>query len=364
MRRMRSVMKNATQSPPPPTAAADGRIATWLLLCGAMVFAMVVLGGVTRLTGSGLSMVEWRPVTGILPPLSDTDWTELFAKYRTSPEFREIHPEMTVDGFKAIFWLEYLHRMWGRVIGAAFLLPFLYFIVRGTISRRLAPRLGVVFVLGGLQGLLGWYMVKSGLIDRPEVSQYRLVAHLALALIIYAYMIWVALGLLGTAPRQAAPVSLRRGAAVAVALIFVTALAGGFVAGLDAGMIYNSFPLMGGGLVPAEILDLEPWWRNAFENPAAVQFCHRVLAVTTVLWIVYLWLRRRNSQHSPSQIRALHLVAAIALLQAALGIATLILSVPVALAATHQAGALALLTAGLWLAFLARPAVNQRRNTP
>ncbi|MEE2980442.1 MAG: COX15/CtaA family protein, partial [Pseudomonadota bacterium] len=181
------------------------RIAFWLLICCAMVFVMVVLGGVTRLTHSGLSMVEWQPVTGILPPLTDAEWQAAFERYRQYPEYQKLNRHMDVDGFKSIFWLEFIHRLWGRTIGVVFALPFLWFWWRGAIDRRLAPKLVFMFVLGGLQGLMGWYMVKSGLVDRPDVSQYRLTAHLALAFLVYGYMLWVALGLLfagGAAARR------------------------------------------------------------------------------------------------------------------------------------------------------------------
>jgi len=190
----------------PTTIGADDRraVALWLLLCCAMIFAMVVLGGVTRLTHSGLSMVEWKPVTGFLPPMSESAWEDAFAKYRQYPEYREINAGMTLDEFKSIFWLEFIHRVWGRAIGVVFLLPFLYFLVRKRIDRWLAPRLALIFVLGALQGVMGWYMVKSGLVDRPDVSQYRLTAHLLAAFVIYGYILWVALALLHPGETRAA----------------------------------------------------------------------------------------------------------------------------------------------------------------
>jgi cytochrome c oxidase assembly protein subunit 15 len=236
---------------------------------------MVVLGGVTRLTGSGLSMVDWRPATGILPPLSDEAWQETFEMYQQSPEFREVNAHMDVNDFKGIFWLEFLHRLLGRLIGVAFLLPFVYFLTKGYIQAREWPKYTLMFVLGGMQGVLGWYMVKSGLVDDPHVSQYRLTAHLVAAFLIYAYMFWIALSLLY--PSRSAVPHVWFGRTIAVtALITLTVISGGFVAGLKAGKIYNTFPKMGEYWIPPDFLALEPAWRNFFDNMATVQFDHRI----------------------------------------------------------------------------------------
>jgi len=323
-------------------------VARWLLLLCALVFLMVVLGGVTRLTGSGLSITDWRPVTGILPPISDQAWEETFARYRQTPEFREVNPAMDLGAFKGIFWLEYLHRLLGRVIGMVFLVPFAWFLWRGRIRRDAWPKYTLMFVLGGLQGVLGWYMVKSGLTDNPRVSQYRLVAHLVAAIAIYGYMLWLALTLLH--PRQAASPHPWFGRTAALgALVLVTVVSGGFVAGLDAGLMYNTFPMMGDYWIPPDYGALEPAWRNLFENMAAVQFNHRVLAVTTFCVIVaYWWFARRQSL--PRRLRAgttalLHT----AVLQVALGVSTLVFMVPIPLAALHQAVALVLLTVVVYL---------------
>ncbi|MGO8917657.1 MAG: COX15/CtaA family protein [Stellaceae bacterium] len=331
-----------------PGAARAGRpIALWLLACCAMIFLMVVIGGITRLTESGLSITEWQPVTGVLPPLDAAQWQEEFARYRAIPQYRALHPEMTLDAFKSIFFWEYLHRLWGRLIGVVFAVPFLYFLLRGRISRRLAPRLLGLFVLGGLQGALGWYMVESGLAGRIEVSQYRLAAHLLAAVIIYIAMLWVALDLL--APDAAAPrrAGLRRGLEAALALILLTLTAGAFVAGLRAGSIYNTFPLMAGGVAPAEYWQLAPWYLNWFENPAAAQFDHRLLAETTWLAIAALWLCARRLGLPGGARAALHALVAMATLQAGLGIATLVLVVPLPVAVAHQAGAILLVTAAV-----------------
>ncbi|MEZ5541376.1 MAG: COX15/CtaA family protein [Pseudomonadota bacterium] len=336
-----------------PRAAAlnrDRPVAVWLLVCCLMIYAMVVLGGVTRLTGSGLSMVEWDPIFGIVPPLDQASWEETFALYRQSPEYRHINAGMDLAGFKRIYWFEFSHRLLGRTIGTVFLLPFLYFLVRGRLGRPLAPRLAALFVLGGLQGLLGWYMVKSGLVDDPHVSQYRLSAHLGLALLIYAWMLHVALGLWHGA-EQALPAGarLRRAVRSLLALVFITILSGGFVAGLKAGHAYNTFPLMDGHWIPQVIFMLEPWWHNFFENIATVQFDHRLLATLVFCSVCLLWFFGLRGTTAPPLRRGLHLLLAAVLLQVALGISTLLLYVPVPLAATHQAGAVLLLSVLVYL---------------
>ena len=333
----------------PRAPDADRPIALWLLLCCAMIFAMVVIGGITRLTESGLSITEWQPVTGVLPPLGAAQWQAEFDKYKAIPQYRAIHAEMTLADFKFIFFWEYLHRLWGRLIGVAFAVPFLYFLLRGRIDWRLAPRLAGLLVLGGLQGVLGWYMVKSGLADRIEVSQYRLAAHLIAAVIIYIAILWVALDLLAppTALRDPRRHRLRRGAALVLLMALVTMAAGAFVAGLRAGYIYNTFPLMGGGWVPGEYGELAPWYRNWFENPAAAQFDHRLLAESTWLAVLLLWAFGRRAAAAHRARLALDALLLAASLQAALGIATLLLVVPLPLAVAHQAGAMLLVTAAV-----------------
>ncbi|MCH9050707.1 MAG: COX15/CtaA family protein [Proteobacteria bacterium] len=312
-----------------------------------MIFAMVVIGGVTRLTQSGLSMVEWKPLLGIVPPLGDGEWRELFREYQRYPEYRVLNSAMTLDDFKLIFWFEYTHRLWGRLIGLVFLVPFLTFLARGRIGKRLGLHLAVIFALGALQGLLGWYMVKSGLIKDPTVSQYRLAAHLAAAFAIYAYILWIALGLLAgraVRARRSGVRGLKRLAVFVIALVSLTVMSGAFVAGIDAGLGYNTFPLMGGRWVPDEIFLLDPPMANFFENAATVQFNHRVLGILTLATIILLWLVSRRFELPARARLALGLTLAMAVLQLALGIATLLLVVPVSLAAAHQAGALALFT--------------------
>lgn len=324
------------------------RVAQWLLICCALVFAMVVLGGVTRLTGSGLSMVDWRPVTGWLPPMSADAWQEEFSRYQQSPEFQKTNSHMDVHDFKGIFWLEFLHRLLGRILGLAFLLPFLFFAWRGYIRPAEFPKYGLMFVLGGLQGVLGWYMVKSGLVDNPAVSQYRLTAHLVAAFSIFAFMFWVALSRLypqaGTTVHPAFP----RTAAL-TGLIVVTIVSGGFVAGLKAGKLYNTFPMMGDHWIPPGLLALQPAWRNLFENVATVQFDHRVLAISTFLLIVGYWWTMRRQQLPARTAKAVTALLHTAVLQVALGISTLLLMVPLVLAASHQAVAMILFTVALYL---------------
>src|SRR5262245_12959511 len=326
-------------------------VAVWLLACCALVFAMVVVGGITRLTHSGLSIVEWQPIVGALPPLNENEWQEAFRKYQDTPQFRQVNPHMELAGFKGIFWWEYIHRLLGRLIGAAFLLPLVWFAARRKISRELTWKLAGIFVLGGLQGAMGWYMVKSGLVDDPRVSQYRLAAHLGLALAIYAAMLWIALGLL--LPREGGAASRPRGFAFAlVALVFAQAISGSFVAGIRAGLAYNSFPLMNGHVVPPGMFVIDPWYLNFFNNIATVQFDHRAIAWLLMVLVPWFWLATRRA--APRARLAASLLLAALALQVALGVATLLLVVPVPLAAAHQAGALLVFTAALFAAHCVR----------
>ena len=330
---------------------ADHRaIATWLLVCCATIFGMIILGGVTRLTGSGLSMVQWAPIMGILPPLNQAEWQDAFQLYQQYPEYQLKNFGMSLAEFKSIFWFEYGHRLLGRSIGIIFLLPFLFFLFRGKIEKTLTPKLITMFVLGGLQGLMGWYMVKSGLVNDPHVSQYRLTAHLGLAIVIYGYILWVALGLLYPKMNDGNQnPSLSRLALIISTVIFITALSGGFVAGTHAGFAFNTFPLMDGRLIPAGLFDLSPVWRNFFENIVTVQFDHRVLATLLFILIPIFWFKAGQLELTPLASTGSHLLLAALALQITLGISTLLLVVPVALAAAHQAGAIVLLTAALFV---------------
>lgn len=327
-------------------------IAVWLLVCCALVFAMVVVGGVTRLTNSGLSIVEWQPIVGTFPPLSQNDWEVVFEKYHQTPQYQKVNQGMSLEEFKGIFWWEYFHRLLGRVIGLAFFIPFVYFVARKGIDRPLGLKLAGIFLLGGLQGAMGWYMVKSGLVDNPHVSQYRLTAHLGLAFVIYATMLWVALGLLFPASASRGDDrlrSLRQFSLALTSLIFIMVLSGGFVAGIRAGLAYNTFPLMNGHFIPPEIFMLEPWYRNFFDNMATVQFDHRMIAWMLAFLVPLFWFKSRQSPLPASTRLACNLLLAMLAVQISLGIATLLLVVPLPLAAAHQGGAVLLFTAALWV---------------
>ena len=319
------------------TARDRRKVAAWLLACAALAFLVVLVGGVTRLTRSGLSIVEWQPLIGALPPLTQADWEALFAKYRETPEFRQVNFSMTLEGFKRIFWWEYIHRLLARLIGVVFLLPYFYFLVRRKVDRALAWKLGGVFLLGALQGGVGWFMVKSGLVDDPKVSPVRLTLHLGLALAIFSAELWLAMQLL--APKQ----RFDGFALFLPVIVFLMALSGGMVAGLRAGYAYNTFPLMNGHIVPPEVMLLEPWWRNFVHNMATVQLVHRAFFWALAVLVLVAWWRNRESAAG----NALLLTFAV---QASLGIATLLTGVPVGLGSAHQGGAVLVLAAALWYA--------------
>ena len=333
----------------------DRQIAAWLILCAAVIFGMILLGGVTRLTNSGLSMVEWRPIMGIVPPLTDVAWQEVFDKYRQSPEYLKINRGMSLDAFKTIFMFEYLHRVLGRLIGVLFFFPMLFFAFTGRVRAGLMPRLWLLFVLGGCQGLLGWYMVKSGLVDNPHVSQYRLTAHLGLAFVIYAAMLWVILDVLaGRRPGSRQPHALARWGVGLVGLVFLMILSGGLVAGTKAGFAYSTWPLMGTSFMPPGLYAGDPAWLDAFEDITTIQFNHRVFAyLLFVLIHLFAWRLWRTGLGGRERLAAVFLLAAL-WLQAILGISTLLLHVPISLAAAHQGGAVVLLSATIYAAHLLR----------
>jgi heme a synthase len=308
---------------------------------------MVVVGGITRLTLSGLSITQWNPVIGVVPPLTHAQWAAAFDRYKQIPEYRLINYGMTLAQFKGIYFWEYIHRLLGRLIGVAFAVPLVWFWLRGALPRRLAPALVGILALGFAQGALGWYMVESGLVNRVDVSQYRLVAHLSLALLIYSAILWVGLDLARGPAREDVGTGWRRAADAVLILVAVTIAAGGFVAGTRAGFVYNTFPLMGGRLIPEDYAQLHPFIRNLFSNVAAVQFDHRVLALTTAAFIFVLWANGWQARlPKPARIALWALLAVVAL-QVALGISTLLLVVPIPLAVAHQANAVLLLSAAL-----------------
>jgi cytochrome c oxidase assembly protein subunit 15 len=328
--------------------ARNRAVATWLLICCGLVFAMVVLGGVTRLTGSGLSMAEWRPIMGILPPLSAIEWQRIFDVYRQTPEFLHVNSAMDVDGFKGIFWLEYLHRVLGRLLGFAFSLPLIYFVIRKYISWRALPWYLLMLALGGAQGVIGKIMVASGQVDAPHVSPYRLVAHLSAAFLVYGMMFWRALSLLQTSETTGRHPWYKRTYAL-TALVIVTILSGGFVAGLKAGLIYNTFPKMGAAWIPQGMAALDPFLKNLTENMTTVQFDHRLLAISTFVAIAIYWIQARKASLPTRAAKASNALLHTGILQIALGISTLLLSVPTFLAVTHQAVALLLLSVAVFL---------------
>jgi len=324
------------------------QIALWLFAVAGLIFLMVLVGGLTRLTESGLSITEWKPVSGTLPPLSEEAWAEAFQRYQQIPQYELVNKGMSLGEFKQIFWWEWAHRLLGRLIGFAFFIPFVFFIVTKRVDRQLAPHLAVMFLLGGAQGALGWWMVKSGLSERIDVSQYRLVAHLGLATIIYVYMVWVALGLWRPAKMEGLVSRRLWLSAIGLSvLVYTQMLMGGFVAGLKAGHIYNSWPLMEGALVPDGLFAMHPAWRSLFEDMLTAQFMHRCIAYTLAVLVAWHLVACGRSGSSLARQGASWLAGGVAA-QIALGIWTLLWVVPIPLGAAHQAGALIVLTLSLW----------------
>ena len=341
----------------------ERQIAAWLFVCCFAVFLIIVVGGVTRLTRSGLSIVEWQPIVGTVPPMTDQQWDETFDKYKLTPEYQKVNFGMSIAEFKGIFWWEYFHRLLGRLIGVLFFIPWLFFLMRGKLRGALAWKLLGIFVLGGLQGGMGWLMVKSGLVDDPRVSHYRLTAHLGFAFIIFAAMFWVALDLLFPRTARSMDPRLHNAARVAAglaALVFAAVLTGGLVAGIRAGYAYNTFPLMNGHIVPPEIFMIDPWHLNFFNNMALVQFDHRLLAWLLAVLVPWFWWKTRHVELNPPVNRHARLAASLLLgtlgVQIALGISTLLLVVPIPLAAAHQAGAVLVFAAALFAAHSLRAA--------
>jgi len=316
-------------------------VGLWLALTAMMVFTMMIIGAITRLTESGLSIVEWRPLIGILPPLSEIEWQRVFDLYRQTSEYLIENAGMTLEEFKTIFWWEYIHRFWGRLIGVVFALPFFWFLLRRRIPAGYAIHLWILLFLGGLQGVIGWWMVKSGFVDRSDVSQYRLAVHLSMAFLILGYLFWLAIGLLAPGDRSSRPVSkgLQRWGAACHSVIFFTAVSGALVAGSNAGFIYNDWPFMNGEIIPADLFDMAPAWVNLFENHATIQFNHRLLAYLTLLTVLATWFASRKHHLQHRARFAINALLLFTFLQAGLGISTLMMVVPLSLAVLHQAGA-------------------------
>lgn len=334
----------------PPTSVKYTPVAIWLFVCAAMVYAMIVVGGITRLTESGLSIVEWAPLMGIMPPLNQIEWLELFQKYRQFPEYLQVNKGMSLEAFKAIFWWEYLHRLFGRLIGVVFFLPFLYFLIRRRIPKSMVPGLVGLFILGAIQGGIGWYMVKSGLVNEPNVSQYRLVIHLFTAVIIYCFLLWLGLRSMFFNLQASSYQHGFKFGVVMVLLVLAMIISGGFVAGTHAGHIYNTFPKMGDSWIPQGLNALSPFWHNLTENTVWIQFQHRFQAyftafVAIIFWITVLVVGQKVSK------RLAHLLMFAVILQVTLGILTLINVVPVHLGAMHQAGSVLVLTFAIMTTF-------------
>lgn len=336
-------------APVPPASAKTlslRPVAQWLWLCAGMVFAMAIIGAITRLTESGLSIVEWNPVGGAIPPLTGAEWQRLFAEYQQSPQYRQVNHGMSLAEFKGIFWWEWIHRFWGRLIGIVFALPLLWFAVTRRVKGALLLKLLGLLLLGGLQGGIGWFMVASGLVDQPNVSHYRLALHLSFAMLLMALLVYMALSVGDTRPLgriERAGQGLRGQTRFTFALLALTIIWGAFVAGLDAGLIYNEFPYMGDKLFPGEGLQLQPVWRNFVENHATVQFTHRWLALTTAFFVLLLGielLRNPNVSHRASRLGWM-LIGMVGV-QVALGITTLLTHVKIHPAVAHQGGALLL----------------------
>lgn len=336
--------------------AARPWIRAWLWFAAFLVFTMVIVGGATRLTDSGLSITEWQPLLGAIPPLTEADWLLAFGKYKLIPEYSQVNQGMSLAEFKFIYWWEWAHRFLGRFIGLVMIVPFLAFWLTRRIEPRFTPRLIGLIIVGGLQGALGWYMVKSGLVDRVDVSQYRLAAHLTLATAILGAIVWTVLGV-GDGRRHRPHTSREWAALGLAALVLLQVVAGGFVAGLDAGMGYNTWPLMDGQWIPKGLLIMEPLWRNFFENAMTVQFDHRLIAYIVALYAAfYAW-----RVQSPAAFAVIIAVA----LQIALGIWTLLAQVPLSLGLMHQAGAMIVFAAAIWAMHeaLSQPARELRHVT-
>jgi len=352
------VRLTATEASETITPRTQKIVGKWLLGCAGMCMGAICIGGITRLTESGLSMTDWHPVKGGLP-WGEKAWEEEFERYKQFPEYKYLERELTLSDFKYIFFWEYFHRMWGRTIGLVYALPALYFLKKGWVTRAMKPRLGIYGGLILFQGLLGWYMVKSGLEDKPEstdiprVSQYRLAAHLSSAMVLFTLFLWQ--GLAHVLPPQKLPntvavAKLGKYSHGLMAMIFFTAVSGAFVAGMDAGLVYNTWPKMADKWIPDDLWAISPKWKNIFENPTTAQFDHRLLGELTGVAVIAMWYKCRKAGLPPRAMLAANCLAGMAMLQVSLGIATLLTFVPVWLAATHQSGATTLLGISIWLA--------------
>ena len=319
-------------------------IGLWLIALAGMIFVMAVIGAATRLTESGLSIAYWKPVSGVIPPITEQDWLREFAIYKTSPEYMKVNQGMTLANFQNIFWWEYVHRLWGRLIGFAFLIPFIFFLFKKRFDKSSILGLSVIFALGALQGFIGWWMVKSGLNQDPHVAPYRLMIHLGMAVLLMGALFWLGLSQFKAKRhfKNGYDVDFKRSFGL-LALVFTTMMAGALVAGNDAGLVYNTFPLMNGHFVPDAYFSLKPWYINIFREPSTVQFHHRILALTSFL-VIWGWatgeIRRPDAEITLRRRLLVRTIQSVVLWQVLLGVSTLILFVPVLLAVVHQATAL------------------------
>ena len=325
----------------------------WLITCCAFIFIMVFIGGLTRLTDAGLSIVEWNIFSGIFPPLTNNDWIELFEKYKQFPEYKLVNKNINLYDFKFIFWMEYIHRMWGRLIFLIFLIPLIIFVKKKYISGKFKKHLIIILSLILFQGLFGWYMVKSGLINKPDVSHYRLSIHLLLAFIIYGYLLSLTFSTYIQKNKKKIITNKNKSFyilnLILIFLILTTVFSGGMVAGLDAGLVYNTFPLMGDTFVPLDILELRPKFINFFENPVTVQFDHRILGITTFALILLIWFYARLMNFNSNIKKKTNILLVVVLIQICLGITTLLSYVAILPAIVHQLGSLVLFTISIWI---------------
>ncbi len=334
----------------------------WLITCCVFVFTMIFIGGLTRLTDSGLSIVEWNIFSGIFPPLIHNDWIELFEKYKQFPEYKLINKNISLDDFKFIFWIEYIHRIWGRLIFLIFLIPLIIFLKKKYIPKKFKKHFLIILLLIILQGLFGWYMVKSGLNDIPDVNHYRLSIHLTMAFIIYGYLLFLTFSIYDLKKNKKKLTTKNKNFHLfnlfLICLILITIFSGGMVAGLDAGLVYNTFPLMGDVFIPLDIWELKPKFINFFENPVTVQFEHRILGIITFTLILLIWLYARIKNLPLSVKRKVNILLLVVLIQVSLGIATLMSYVETTTALIHQSGALILYTVSIWI-FKSLPFVSK-----
>ncbi len=325
-------------------------IIIWLLAGCFLIYAMVVIGGITRLTHSGLSMVEWNPIIGSLPPMNKEEWQIPFEKYKQSPEYQIINNQFTLEEFKSIYWWEYIHRMLGRTIGVVFLIPFFYFLANKKFDKPLLKKMFVLLLLGALQGVLGWFMVKSGLQKEPHVSHYRLAAHLISAFTVFGFTFWYALDLLyPTEIRETVIIkNIKYWAKIMFTIIVIQIIYGAFVAGLKAGLFYNTYPAMGDAFMPETVTSFDTFWENCLENPAGVQFIHRNIAIVVACLVLFVWWKARKADLTSFQRKTSNVMLVVVGIQFLLGVVTLLYAVPVTLGVLHQTGAFVLFAAGLF----------------